>query len=743
MSPIQVRSIAGALETPQIALWSGAVASGKTVASLLAFLILVARAPRTGLIVMCGRTLQTIERNLIDVLQDERLFGDLTKHIHHTKGSTTASILGRTVHLVGANDARSEGRIRGSTICLAYADEATLLPQGFWAMMLSRLRVEGAKLLATTNPDAPAHWLRRDYLLRADEIGMRHWHFTLDDNPGLPEGFAERLKAQYVGLWHRRFISGEWIAGEGSVFDVWDPDWHIVSDLPVIRRWVALGIDYGTVNPFHATLLGLGSDGILYATSEWRWDARAKKRQLTDVLYSEYLREWLGNVPVPGTGGVGVHPEWTVIDPSAASMWTQLHDDGLDPRKGDNSVADGIRLVSSLLAGGQLKIHASCTHLIDEMPSYSWDEKATAKGEDAPVKEADHACFVAGTPVLTEGGERPIEDVRPGDRVLTRDGWKAVDDSGLSSASAKVLRVELSNGREFIGTGNHPVWVDGEGWIRLDSLRYADKMVAWESVSKSSFSTESSSADTQTPRAFPSSVTTRPESETASEASSVSTKRSGCTLTGNPFLRAITSTTPTETTTTTPRATSCASPQTNTWHTTPGSPTTEPRGGSPTWTAFDHWPPRGTVLTPDGHGTPNTGSGLGKAARPSPRPATSVQRTTAPDPEARRIGSARTPANQRGAEPLVSMTSLGSAVSAGTRSMPTSTAELGIAGVRVLAVTEVPGRHPVWNITVADCPEYFASGVLVHNCDSLRYGIKTTYHEWRWDLRDPVHDLTI
>lgn len=390
MSPIQVRSIAGALTTPQIALWSGAVASGKTVASLLAFLILVARAPRTGLIVMTGRTLQTIERNLIDVLQDERLFGSMARLVHHTKGATTAVILGRTVHLVGANDARSEGRIRGSTICLAYADEATLLPQGFWAMLLSRLRVEGAKLLATTNPDAPAHWLRRDYLLRAGEIGMRHWHFTLDDNPGLPEGFAERLKAQYVGLWYRRFVRGEWIAGEGAVFDVWDPDRHVVSELPLIRRWVAAGIDYGTVNPLHAVLLGLGADGVLYATSEWRWDARAQKRQLTDAQYSSKLRNWLDGVPVPGMSGTGVLPEWVVVDPSAASFWTQLHTDGLDPRKGDNSVLDGIRLVSSMLAGGQLKVHESCEHLIDEIPSYSWDEKATAKGEDAPVKEADH-----------------------------------------------------------------------------------------------------------------------------------------------------------------------------------------------------------------------------------------------------------------------------------------------------------------------------------------------------------------
>lgn len=45
------------------------------------------------------------------------------------------------------------------------------------------------------------------------------------------------------------------------------------------------------------------------------------------------------------------------------------------------------------------------------------------------------------------------------------------------------------------------------------------------------------------------------------------------------------------------------------------------------------------------------------------------------------------------------------------------------------------GPVPVWNLSVADCPEYFAAGVLVHNCDSLRYGIRTTRQLWRNEIR--------
>lgn len=54
----------------------------------------------------------------------------------------------------GANDARSESKIRGLTLQGGYCDELTLFPKDFFAMLLSRLRVPGAKLIATTNQTA-------------------------------------------------------------------------------------------------------------------------------------------------------------------------------------------------------------------------------------------------------------------------------------------------------------------------------------------------------------------------------------------------------------------------------------------------------------------------------------------------------------------------------------------------------------------------------------------------------------
>jgi len=384
LSDKQLRSVRESF-TSRISIWHGSVRSGKTIASLLAFLLSIRRAPATGLILLCGRSLQTIERNIIEPLQDPALFGsDVAAEVRHTRGATIASILGRTVHLIGAADARAEGRLRGATACLAYVDEATLVPEGFFVQLLARLSVPGARLLCTTNPDSPRHWLKTGYLDRAGELNLQAWHFRLADNPSLSRKYVADLTAEYVGLWRKRMIEGAWCVAEGAIYDMWEETRHVVGTLPEMRRYWS-GVDYGTTNPFAALLLGEGVDDRLYVVGEWRHDSSIAHRSMTDAQYSAAVRTWLA--------GLDIAPEWTFIDPSAASFSTQLWQDGHPGlARATNDVTDGIRSVAALLAAGRLLVHESCEGLLAELPAYSWDPKATERGEDAPLKIDDHSC---------------------------------------------------------------------------------------------------------------------------------------------------------------------------------------------------------------------------------------------------------------------------------------------------------------------------------------------------------------
>jgi PBSX family phage terminase large subunit len=388
--------------TSRFNIWEGAVRSSKTVASIFRWMQYVRKGP-AGNLVMIGKTERTLKRNVIDPMIE--LVGP--KRCRYVAGVGEVHLFGRRIYLAGANDAKAVTKIQGLTLAGAYGDEIATWPEDFWDMLGTRLSIEGAKFFGTCNPAGPVHWLKRNWLDRAarwvkhdgttagshydDPVDLTRFSFTLDDNPHLPADFVASLKRQYVGLFYKRYILGQWVPAEGAIYDMFDEKRHVVSELPYIERWISMGIDHGTRNPFHAGILGLGVDRRLHLTREWRWDSAQKRRQLSDADYSRELRQWLPTVPNNGDA-VGVKPERTVVDPSATGFRVQLHNDGIPTVIADNEVLPGIRTIQSLLSLGLLDIHESCKELRLELPGYSWDDKAAEKGEDKPLKVADHGC---------------------------------------------------------------------------------------------------------------------------------------------------------------------------------------------------------------------------------------------------------------------------------------------------------------------------------------------------------------
>lgn len=424
-----------------LTIYEGSVRSSKTITSLLDWLAFVRAAP-AGPLLMVGKTERTLERNVIGPLVE--MLG--SRRARLVRGSGELHLLGRLVYVVGANDERSQEKIRGMTLVGAYVDEASLMPESFWSMLLTRLSVAGARLLATTNPDSPQHWLKRDYLDRARTemtrrgtqivqavghgwvssadvrfhfdgrptgkdskfLDLARLSFVLDDNPTLDLEYRSHLDTTYVGLWRRRFIDGDWVAAEGAVYDMLDLNpggvhraaWADVRRQLTGRWW--MGLDYGQSNPFHAVLLG-ATDDQLVVCGEWRYDGRTAHRQLDDGEYEQRLRGWLEDgADVPGVGGYGTSslwPERTAVDPSAASFRSMLRNRGWTGLvSADNAVTDGIRNVSSLLAARRLRFAAdddgkpAAPHLERELLGYVWNPKATKKGLDEPMKVDDHGA---------------------------------------------------------------------------------------------------------------------------------------------------------------------------------------------------------------------------------------------------------------------------------------------------------------------------------------------------------------
>lgn len=386
-----------------INIWEGAVRAGKTVSSLLRCAKYVTTPGKMdgGIFVVTGKTLETIKRNVFAPLESPAIMGDYARLTSYTAGAATGRILGREVAVISGNDERAEERLRGLTACGWYADEASLLPEHFFDQLVARASVAGAQGFATTNPGARNHWFKIRYIDQAWQAtgpDIRSWRFGLDDNPSLTRDYVELLKALYVGMWYKRMILGEWVMAEGAIYDAWNPDTMVTDTLPDDIEWLALGIDYGTTNPFSALLMGVGTEaGIarLYFGHEWRYDSRkAGGRQMDDKQYSDAVKGWLAGLEL-APGVLGITPRYTFVDPSAASFRLRMHRDGARVYPADNSVGDGIRTMASVIGSDRLRVHRRCAGLLGEIGSYSWDPDKAKKGLDEPIKQDDHSCDAA------------------------------------------------------------------------------------------------------------------------------------------------------------------------------------------------------------------------------------------------------------------------------------------------------------------------------------------------------------
>lgn len=364
----------------RITLLEGSVRSGKTWISLVLWAFWVATSPQDGRYLMTAKTLTSLRRNCLDLL--EQLVG--TDNFTYSLSGKEGQLFGRLVYLEGANDARAESKIRGMTLSGAYCDELTLFTEEFFAMLLTRLSAPGAKLFATTNPDSPYHWLKEKYINRAEkgEIDMLTLKFLIDENTFLEKEYIENQKKEHIGVFYDRFILGLWVVAEGLVYPNFNPEKHVVQfQMPEKEQDKGLyyiSIDYGTLNPCSMGLWRT-EKGRAVRIREYYYDGRKERKQLTDEEYYRELEVLAGDKVI----------QYLVIDPSAASFIACVKKHGkFSVKKAANDVLDGIRTTASLLNSERLQFDESCKNIIKEFRAYSWDSKAN---EDKVIKENDHA----------------------------------------------------------------------------------------------------------------------------------------------------------------------------------------------------------------------------------------------------------------------------------------------------------------------------------------------------------------
>lgn len=349
----------------------GSVRSGKTWISLIIWAFWVASRPKEYLYMMCAKSLQTLKRNCLFPLQE--LVGE--NNFSFSLSTKEGVLFGRKIMLEGANDARSEGKIRGITLGGAYCDELTLFPKDFFTMLLSRLSAPEAKLIATTNPDVPTHWLKKEYLdnaaLADDLLSV---FFGIDDNTTLPAEYVSSLKKEYTGVYYDRFIRGLWVVANGAIYRIFSDNAAGCRAAEPLPRFdtINIGLDWGGNGSSHALVAtGITADyKRVYALRSERIPA---KDMIPQQLYKR-VHDFIAAVKPYGVirSICADSAEQTLI----AGLREYLKGTDITVKNSlKRPINDRIFATTILMGGGRFYLTSDCETLVEAFQGAVWDDK--------------------------------------------------------------------------------------------------------------------------------------------------------------------------------------------------------------------------------------------------------------------------------------------------------------------------------------------------------------------------------
>lgn len=368
----------------------GAKRSGKTVIDNDIFLMELKRvrkeADKAGVAtpqyILAGADLSSLQRNVLNELANK--YGIEFRFDKYNR----FPLFGVLVCCFGHSKINDLGRIRGMTAWGAYINEATVANELVFDEIKSRCSAQGARLVMDTNPDRPGHWLKKDYIDKADQKRIAQFHWVLTNNTFLTQSYIDnQIASTPSGMFYDRNIEGKWVAAEGIVYPDFDRRVHYVKeeDVPeIIKFWG--GMDFGWEHPGAFVLIGEGDNGCQYILKEWS----GKNRHIDEwIRIVKKVEEKIGKITV-------------YCDSARPDLIDSMIIDDIDARNAHKDVVAGIGEVATLFKQRKLYVIEDNVDLFkEEIETYCWKD-----GADEPVKKDDDVMDAVRYGIFSEKIER-------------------------------------------------------------------------------------------------------------------------------------------------------------------------------------------------------------------------------------------------------------------------------------------------------------------------------------------------
>lgn len=201
---------------------------------------IIERLGRPGLVFIVGVSKGTIQRNVIEPLQE--IWGN--NLVTDIGSNNISTIFGEKVYCIGADNVGMVRKYRGARIKYLYIDEIVDINEEVFELLKSRLSFEYSCCDASGNPQSRTHFIKK--FIESD-IDAYVQHYTLFDNPFLPQKYVEELCKEYQGtVYYNRYILGQWCNAEGLIFQqIANDSKRFTTKQVQLNSIISIGIDWG------------------------------------------------------------------------------------------------------------------------------------------------------------------------------------------------------------------------------------------------------------------------------------------------------------------------------------------------------------------------------------------------------------------------------------------------------------------------------------------------------------------
>lgn len=344
-------------------------------------------------------------------------------------------------------------KLRGARRDILFVNEANNIPFEAWNQLLIRTRIFA---YLDFNP-SHEFWAHTE--LQNDE-DVDWLVLTYLDNEATPKEVVRELeknvkkaeRSDYWKNWVDVYVYGRLGSREGVIFKEHEA-WRQLATIPKNAKLIGAGLDFGYSNDPSALIAVFYLDGrfifdeVCYQTHMQNADIVDKIKANPDLL----------RVPVYADSAEPKSIDYI----EGAGVWVE----------GVKKGADSIRYGLGLMQEEPFYVTTRSTNLIKELRSYSYRTKDGKTFNEPEKNQIDH-CFVGETLIDTIEGKKRIDEIKEGDLVLTRKGYKPVlkvFDNGIKDVYLQSMQLD-TNLIELQCTKTHQVWTKEKGFTEIQNL---------------------------------------------------------------------------------------------------------------------------------------------------------------------------------------------------------------------------------------------------------------------------------